>query len=782
MAVRPIILLFVVAVAGFTATSFAEADSELHQLSVWSFPRVDEMYFKYEGDWLQMAKRGEYDAMWDAFMYGGLSRELEGMGWNYSLVKSAFGPIIFLGINCRDVTPESSGKFANYHNRTPGFSLYPLNLTAFRKALRILAGNKSVRENMIKDIFGPLCSALDSIIPPTNRYWFNPYPSNISYSSAEAYKILVQAGFSNSSGYWTCPNGQELRQIYLLVSADSPTGPEYCMRTVELLNKFFGKMSDGKSDYFLYDLLPFDRYARIVYGNRDFDIAYVMHGIDVFPSHLYRLFHVESDRPLSLFCWNAFGLNNSVLNDLLWKLNFGRDPASDRLLSLEELRKVCFEAQRIIENETPIIPLLVRNRFRAFRPGLAGWNFEFSQRWLYALTHWEDLSVGGCINWLVGDIDAEWNLHPLTLHRKYQPDRYLFDAVFDPLIVFDPYTGEELPWAAIGWKREPWTDAALNVTSGMKVTFWLRDDMFWHDGVPITAEDVKFCWEYLKRFDAPVFGDVADKLVKVETEGTWIVHAYVNSTCYALIYDLADTALLLPKHLWGNVTDPLAFRPWEHVHPLFDGSRESWPGWWPYDWPLTMYVGSGPFIFHNWNSTARPQYIHVVRNPCYWVTCPVVSGITAKPYAFVGAPVNFTVSLVSVLDKNATVELSIYVDDVLWDVVNVTLEPFGYERLGPYTLKWLSPGIHTIKAVHTESITGISFTYTEMVVVTVPEDLNRDLHVDIQDIFIAANAFGSYPAHPRWNPQADINKDNYIGIDDIYLIAKKFGWTGKEEQ
>jgi len=100
----------------------------------------------------------------------------------------------------------------------------------------------------------------------------------------------------------------------------------------------------------------------------------------------------------------------------------------------------------------------------------------------------------------------------------------------------------------------------------------------------------------------------------------------------------------------------------------------------------------------------------------------------------------------------------------------------------PYTINGLSSGIHTIKAVHTEPTTGISFTYTQRVIVTIPEDLNRDLQVDIQDIFIAANAFGSHPTHPRWNPQADINKDNYIGIDDIYLIAKKFGWTRKEKQ
>ena len=778
MTARPIILLFVLAVAGFTGTSLARAGSELQQPSVWSLPRVDEMYFKTPWDKLK-----EYDAGWNIYPADKV-RDVHHAGWNYSLVGFADGPIAFFGINCRDVTPESSGKFTNYHNRRPGFQLYPLDITSFRKALKILAGNASVKGNIAKNIFGTLYSGLDSFIPPTSEYWFNPNLTRSRYSLAEAYKILVEAGFSNSSGYWICPNGQELRQIYVAALAENPAHADFSKQIVERWNDFFGKRSDG-SYYFVHEIhAEFGDWLSIAFGNRDFDIVYYS-GLWIgvlpshFPSYLYEYFHVENDRP---WAWNIFGLNNSLLNNLLWKLKFGCDPYTGRLLSLDELRQVCFRAQRIIEDEVPVIPLLVRSRFTAFRPGLAGWNFEFSQRWLYVLTHWEDLSVGGCINWLVEDIDAEWNLHPLTLHRKYQPDRYLFDAVFDPLIVFDPHSGRELPWAAIGWKREPWTDVALNVRNGMKVTFWLRDDMFWHDGVPITAEDVKFCWEYLKCYNAPIFKDVASKLVKVETEGDYIVHAYLNSTSYALIYDLADTALLLPKHLWENVTDPLAFRPWEHVHPLFNRSRESWPGWWPYDWPLTMYVGSGPFIFHNWNGTARPQYIHVVRNPRYWVTCPVASSIAAKPYAFVGAPVNFTVTLASVLDENTTVELSIYVDDVLWNRVNVTLEPFGHERLGPYTINGLSPGIHTIKAVHTEPTTGISFTYTQRVIVIIPEDLNRDLQVDIQDIFIAANAFGFHPTHPRWNPQADINKDNYIGIDDIYLIAKKFGWTRKEKQ
>jgi len=47
--------------------------------------------------------------------------------------------------------------------------------------------------------------------------------------------------------------------------------------------------------------------------------------------------------------------------------------------------------------------------------------------------------------------------------------------------------------------------------------------------------------------------------------------------------------------------------------------------------------------------------------------------------------------------------------------------------------------------------------------------------VDIQDVVIAANAFGSHKGHPRWNPIADINKDSIVNILDVALIAKNFG-------
>jgi len=54
-------------------------------------------------------------------------------------------------------------------------------------------------------------------------------------------------------------------------------------------------------------------------------------------------------------------------------------------------------------------------------------------------------------------------------------------------------------------------------------------------------------------------------------------------------------------------------------------------------------------------------------------------------------------------------------------------------------------------------------------------DLNLDSMVDMQDIGIAACAFGSYPSHPRWNADADINKDDTVNMRDIALIARNFG-------
>jgi len=56
-------------------------------------------------------------------------------------------------------------------------------------------------------------------------------------------------------------------------------------------------------------------------------------------------------------------------------------------------------------------------------------------------------------------------------------------------------------------------------------------------------------------------------------------------------------------------------------------------------------------------------------------------------------------------------------------------------------------------------------------------DLNSDGVVDLGDLVIVAQAFHSYPGHPKWNALADVDGDNKVGLGDVCTIVKYFGKT-----
>jgi peptide/nickel transport system substrate-binding protein len=59
-------------------------------------------------------------------------------------------------------------------------------------------------------------------------------------------------------------------------------------------------------------------------------------------------------------------------------------------------------------------------------------------------------------------------------------------------------------------------------------------------------------------------------------------------------------------------------------------------------------------------------------------------------------------------------------------------------------------------------------------------DVNYDGVVNILDIFIVANAFGSTygpPINPRWQFRADVNNDRVVNILDIFTVARYYGKT-----
>jgi hypothetical protein len=55
------------------------------------------------------------------------------------------------------------------------------------------------------------------------------------------------------------------------------------------------------------------------------------------------------------------------------------------------------------------------------------------------------------------------------------------------------------------------------------------------------------------------------------------------------------------------------------------------------------------------------------------------------------------------------------------------------------------------------------------------EDINRDGRIDIKDIALVANAFGTRAGDSRWNPDADLNHDGVVDIKDVGSVARNFG-------
>jgi parallel beta-helix repeat protein len=67
------------------------------------------------------------------------------------------------------------------------------------------------------------------------------------------------------------------------------------------------------------------------------------------------------------------------------------------------------------------------------------------------------------------------------------------------------------------------------------------------------------------------------------------------------------------------------------------------------------------------------------------------------------------------------------------------------------------------------NLTGSSFT------LSIPGDLNGDFKVNLSDLALLANAYGSKPGDSNWNPNADINGDGRVSLSDLVILANHYG-------
>ena len=182
-------------------------------------------------------------------------------------------------------------------------------------------------------------------------------------------------------------------------------------------------------------------------------------------------------------------------------------------------------------------------------------------------------------------------------HYNRGPGIFKMELVYDSLLQHDEKG--LIPWLAESWEVSG---------DGKVLKFRLTQGARWHDGRPVTADDVLFTFDYCSRHK-PVRDHLSYRgknlIAKAEAEGQNVTVVLTEPVVTAL--ERIGNVRILPKHVWEKVEDPLAY----------DGE-----GW---------LVGCGPFRLDRYEPVGGAYRMVAVDG--YWGPRPAVSALEWVPIA-----------------------------------------------------------------------------------------------------------------------------------------------------
>ena len=156
-----------------------------------------------------------------------------------------------------------------------------------------------------------------------------------------------------------------------------------------------------------------------------------------------------------------------------------------------------------------------------------------------------------------------------------------FGPIYEELVfVNELKSGSATPWLA---SKYAWSNHAKTLT------FTIRKGVKWSDGKPLTAADVLFTFQMLKKHKALDLQAVWAVLKSVSQKGSNQVVFTFKSAAAPYFYYVAGQTPIVPKHIWAKISNPVKYT---DKNP----------------------VGSGPYTVGNCN----PQRIIYSKNSHYW--------------------------------------------------------------------------------------------------------------------------------------------------------------------
>jgi peptide/nickel transport system substrate-binding protein len=235
----------------------------------------------------------------------------------------------------------------------------------------------------------------------------------------------------------------------------------------------------------------------------------------------------------------------------------------------------------------------------------------------------------------IADTTGDWGFPSPYAHYSRGPGYVRMSFIFETLVWKD--ADSFVPQLAREWTYNP---------SDNSYTFELRENVKWQDGVPFTADDVVFTYNYVKEHP---YQWVDSRIVaSAEALDEYTVKLHLAEPYAPFLQDVAGAQPILPRHIWENVTAPEEFQTPEAV------------------------IGTGPYRLADY-SKEHGTYLYKA-NDDYYLGRPAVSEIRfiklaaeMAPAALKDGSVNSAAIPAEVVDDMKAAGLTVISDPPSWN-------------------------------------------------------------------------------------------------------------------
>jgi peptide/nickel transport system substrate-binding protein len=119
-----------------------------------------------------------------------------------------------------------------------------------------------------------------------------------------------------------------------------------------------------------------------------------------------------------------------------------------------------------------------------------------------------------------------------------------------------------------------WAAKSVKPVGSTTIEVVLRDGMKFHDGKPVTVEDVKFSYEYMKKWEAPYFIKYLEPIKNIEIVSNNTLHFHLNRPYAPFIMNTLGQVFIIPKHIWKDIPEKMGLskpQDFRNVPPVGSG-------------------------------------------------------------------------------------------------------------------------------------------------------------------------------------------------------------------